>query len=140
MYTQGFKNMIKVIFLYNFVRLIPFYSYYKIFIIVPVLYNAVPCSLFYVVQLLSYIQLFVIPWTVACQASLSSTISWSLLKFMSNESMMPSNHLIVCIPLLLYPSIFPNIRVFSNESVICIRQPKYWSVSLPSVLPMNIQD
>ena len=89
--------MIKVIFLYNFVRLIPFYSYYKIFIIVPVLYNAVPCSLFYVVQLLSYIQLFVIPWTVACQASLSSTISWSLLKLMSIESMMVSNHLILCL-------------------------------------------
>ena len=89
--------MIKVIFLYNFERLIPFYSYYKIFIIFPVLYNAMPCSLFYVVQLLSYVQLFVIPWTVAFQSSLTSTISWSLLKFMSIESKMVSNHLILCL-------------------------------------------
>ena len=69
------------------------------------------------------------PWTVAHQASLSFTISLSLLKLMSIVSMMPSNHLILCCPLLLLPSIFPSIRVFSNESVLCIRWPKYWSFS-----------
>ena len=68
-------------------------------------------------------------WTGACQVSLSLAISWSLPKFMSIESMMPSNHLILCHPLLLLPSIFPSIRVFSNESVFCIRWPKYWSFS-----------
>jgi len=67
------------------------------------------------------------PWTTARQASLSITNSWSLLKIMSISSMMPSNHLILCCPLLLLPSIFPSIRVFSNESVLHIRWPKYWS-------------
>ena len=76
------------------------------------------------VQLLSHVQLFVIPWTAACQASLSITNSWSLLKLMSIESVMPSNHLILCRPLFL-PSVFPSIRVFSNESVLHIRWPKY---------------
>ena len=70
-----------------------------------------------------------IPWTAAYQASLSFTISGSLLKFMSTESVIPSNHLILCCPLLLLPSIFPSIRVFSNESVLCIRWPKYGSFS-----------
>ena len=69
------------------------------------------------------------PWTTACQASLSITNSRNLLKLMSIESLMPSNHLILCHPLLLLPSIFPNIRVFSNESALCIRWPKYWSFS-----------
>ena len=69
------------------------------------------------------------PRIVACQASLSFTISWSLLKHMSIELMIPSNHLILCHPLLFLPSIFPSIRVFSNESCICIRWPKYWSFS-----------
>ena len=69
------------------------------------------------------------PWTAAHQASLSITNFWSLLKLMSIESVMPSNHLILCHPLLLLPSIFPNIRVFSNESVLLIRWPKYWSFS-----------
>ena len=69
------------------------------------------------------------PWTAAHQAPLSNTISGSLLKFMSIESVMPSNHLILCHSLLLLPSIFPSIRVFSNESVLCIRWPKYWSFS-----------
>ena len=69
------------------------------------------------------------PWTVACQASLSITNSKSLLKLLSVESVMPSNHLILCCPLLLLPSVFPSIRVFSNESVLCIRCPKYWSFS-----------
>ena len=71
----------------------------------------------------------VTPCTAARQASLSITNSWSLLKLMSIESVMPSNHLILCHPLLLLPSIFPSIRVFSNESVLCIRWPKYWSFS-----------
>ena len=77
----------------------------------------------------SRVQLFVTPWTAAHQASLSITISQNLLKLMSIESVMPSNHLILCRPLLLPPSIFPSIRVFSNELVLCIRWPKYWSFS-----------
>ena len=81
------------------------------------------------IQLLSCVQLFVTPWTTARQASLSITNSQSLLKLMSVESVMPSNHLILCHPLLLLPSIFPNIKVFSNESVLRIRWPKYWSFS-----------
>ena len=80
------------------------------------------------VQLLSPVQLFATPWAVPCQASLSITDSRSLLKLMSVESVMPSNHLILCGP-LLPPLIFPSIRVFSNESVFCIRWPKYWSFS-----------
>ena len=79
-----------------------------------------------VVLSLSHIRLFV---TQAHQASLSFIISWTLLKLMSIESMMPSNHVIICHPLIFLPSIFPNIRVFSNESVLCIRWPKYWSIS-----------
>ena len=80
------------------------------------------------------------PWTVAHQASLSITNSQSLLKFLSIESVLPSNHLILCHPLLLLPSIFPSLRVFSKESVLCTRWQKYWSFSFRSVLPMNIQD
>ena len=76
------------------------------------------------------------PWTVAHQASLSITNSWSLLKFTSIELVMPSNHLILCCPLLLLPSIFPSIRVFSNESALHIRWPKYWSFSF-SISPSN---
>ena len=82
------------------------------------------------VMLLSRVQLFVTPWTAAHQASLSITNSQSLLKLTSIVSVMPSNHLILCHPLLLPPSIFPSIRVFSNESVLCIRWPKYWSFSI----------
>ena len=74
---------------------------------------------------LSHVQLLVTPWTAARQASLSITNSWSLLKLMSIVSVMPPNHLILCHPLLLPPSIFPSIRVFSNESVLCIKWPKY---------------
>ena len=81
----------------------------------------------FAVQSLSRVQLLTIPWTTARQTSLSFTISWSLLKFMSIESVMPSNHLILCHPLLLLPSIFPGIRVFSKELALCIRWPKYWS-------------
>ena len=83
-------------------------------------------------QLLSHVRLFVTPWTAACQASLSFRIFWSL----SIESMTPSNHLILCHPLLLLPSIFPGIRVFSTELALCIRWPKYWSVSF-SISPSN---
>ena len=81
------------------------------------------------VQSLSRVQLFETLWTAACQASLSITNSWSLLKLMSIELVMPFNRLIFCHPLLLPPSIFPSIRVFSNESVLHIRWPKYWSFS-----------
>ena len=82
-----------------------------------------------IVQSLSHVQLFATPWTAALQAFLSFTISWSLFKCISLESVILSNHLILCCPLLLLPSIFPSIRVFSNESVLCIRWPKYWSFS-----------
>ena len=88
------------------------------------------------VQLLSHVWLLATPWTVACQASLSITNSQSLLKHMSIESVMPSNHLILCHPLLLPPSIFPSIRVFSNESIVHIRWPKYWSFNF-SISPSN---
>ena len=81
------------------------------------------------VQLLSRVQISVIPWAVACQASLSITNSQGLLKLMSIMLVMPSNHLILCVPLLLLPSIFASIRVFSNELVLHIRWPKYWSFS-----------
>ena len=84
----------------------------------------------------SCVQLFVTPWTIAYQASLSIANSWSLLKLMSIESVMPSNHLILCRPLLLLPSIFPSIRVFSNESVLHIRWSKYWSFSF-NISPSN---
>ena len=80
-----------------------------------------------VVQSPSCVQLFAISWTAACQASLSLTISQSLPKFRSIESVMPSSHLILCHPLLLLPSIFPSIRVFSSELAVCIRWPKYWT-------------
>ena len=88
------------------------------------------------VQSLSCVQLFVTLWTTACQASLSITNFQSLLKLMSIEWVMPSNHLILCHPLLHPPSIFPSIRVFSNESVIGIRWPKYWRFSF-SISPSN---
>ena len=88
------------------------------------------------VQLLSCVRLFATPWTTACQASLSITNSWSLLKLMAFESVMPSNHLILCCPLLLPSSIFPSIRVFSNESVLRIRWPKCWSFSF-TISPSN---
>ena len=89
-----------------------------------------------VIQYLSHVQLFETPWTAAHQASLSITVSWSLLKFMSTESGMPSNHLILCHLLFLLPSIFPSIRVFSNESALHISCPKYWSFSF-SISPFN---
>ena len=93
------------------------------------------CIQFSLVQSLSRVQLFVTPWTAACQASLS-TNSWSLPKLMSIESVMPSSHLILCRPFLLLPSIFPSIRVFSSESALHMRWPKYWSFSF-SIHPSN---
>ena len=89
-----------------------------------------------VVQSLSHVWLFVTPWTAACQASLSITISQSLLKLMSIESVMPSNHFILCHPFLLLPSIFPSIRVFSNELALHIRWLKYWRFSF-SISPSS---
>ena len=91
--------------------------------------HSVPSVLFSSVQSLSCVRLFVTPWTAARQASLSITNSQSSLKLMSIESVMLSSYLILCCPLLLLPSIFPNIRVFSNESALCIRWPNYWSFS-----------
>ena len=88
------------------------------------------------VQLLSHVQIFVTPWTTACQASLSITNSWSLPKLMSIESVMPSNHLILCCPLLLLPPIPPSIRVLSDESALRIRWSKYWSFSF-NISPSN---
>ena len=89
-----------------------------------------------VVQLPSCVRLFALPWTATRQAFLSLTISQSLPKFTCTESVMPSGHLILCHPLLLLPSIFPSIRVFSNELVVCIRWLKYWSFSF-SISPSN---
>ena len=86
------------------------------------------------VQLLSCVQLFATPWTAALQAPLSITNFWSLLKLISIEPVRPSNRLILCHPLLLPPSIFPSIRVFSSESFLCIRWPKYWSFSF-NIIP-----
>ena len=88
------------------------------------------------VQSLSHVQLFVTPWSAELQASLSVTNSQSLLKLTSIKSMIPSNHLIICCSLLLLPSVFPSIRVFPNELVLCIRWPKYWSFSF-SISPSN---
>ena len=91
--------------------------------------NLIVFITFSLVQLFSHVRLFATPWTAAHQASLSITNSQSLLKLMSIELVMPSNHLILCRPLLLLPPISPSIRVFSNESALCIRWPKYWSFS-----------
>ena len=88
------------------------------------------------IQSLSHVQLFVIPWTLALQASLSFTISWSLFKLTSIDSVMPSNHLIPCYPFRLLPPIFPSIRIFTNESALCIMWPKYWSFSF-RISPSN---
>ena len=98
--------------------------------------NPVPVNQFSSVQSLSHVPLFATLWTAACQASLSNTNSQNLLKLMFIESVMPSNHLILCRPLLLLPPIFPSINVFSNESVLHIRWPKYWSFNF-SISPSN---
>ena len=104
----------------------------------PLCQESQPKSQFSSIQSLCCFQLFVTPWTAAPahQASLSITNPWSRLKLMSIASVMPPNHLIPCHPLLLPPSIFPTIRVFSNESALCIRWPKYWSFSF-SISPSN---
>ena len=98
--------------------------------------NVQTMAQFSLVQSFSRVQLFATPWTAARQAPLSVTNSQSLPKIMSIELVMPSNHLILCRPLLLLPSIFPSIRVFSNESTLCIRWPKYWSFSF-NISPSN---
>ena len=98
--------------------------------------NTSDCIQFSSVQSLSHVRLVVTPWTTACQASLSVTNSQSLLKLMSIKSVMPSSHLILCRPLLLPPSIFPSIKVFSKKSVLCIRWLKYWSFSF-NISPSN---
>ena len=105
-----------------------------VFCCLSLLYNF--CFLFCSVQSLSHVRLFATPWTAACQASLSITTSQSLLKLISIESVMPSNHLILCCPLLLLPSVFPSIRVFSNKSGLHIRWSKYWSFSV-TISPSN---
>ena len=94
------------------------------------------CARCFLIQLLSRVRLFATPWTAARQVPLSFPISQSLLKLMSIESVMPSNHLVLCRPLLLLPSVFPSIRVFSNQSVLHIRWPKDWSFSF-SISPSN---
>ena len=99
-----------------------------------------PCPQFSSVLSLSCVQLFATPWTAAYQASMSNTNSWSLLKLMFIELVMTSNHFILCHPLLILPSVFPSIRVFSNVSLLCIRWPTYWSFSFSVILPINIQD
>ena len=101
-----------------------------------VVFTRVKLTFLVIVQSLSRVPLFATSWTAARQASLSFTISWSLFKFMSTESEMPSNHLILCHPLLLLPSIFPSIRVFSNELALGIKWPKYWSISF-SISPSS---
>ena len=111
---------------------------YNIFFCILVYYkilNTVPYTISSV-QLLSPVRRFVTPWTAAHQASMSITNSQSLLKLMSIESVMPFNHLILCRPLLLLPSVFPSIRVFSNESTLRMRWPKYWSFSF-SISPSS---
>ena len=103
---------------------------------VTVLFNKPYVPEFSSVQLLSSVRLYATPWTAACQASLSISNSWSLPKLMSIEFVMPSNHLILCHSLLFLPSILPSIRVFSNELVLHIRQPKYWNFSF-NLSPSN---
>ena len=98
--------------------------------------NKILAPLFSSVQSLSHVWVFTTPWTVACQASLYITNSQSLPKLTCIESVMPSNHLILCHPLLLLPSVFPDIRIFSNESTLHIRWPKYWSFSF-NISPSN---
>ena len=104
-------------------------GYHRAIILLLVCCQCINHYQFSLVLLLSHVWLFAIPWTAACQASLSITNSWSLLKLMSTELVIPSNHFIFCCPLLLLSSIFPSIRVFSNESALLIRWLKFWSFS-----------
>ena len=122
-----------------------YFASYKFLSLIYLIILYHPCSLFIVMfivvlQSLGPVQLFKTTWTSASQASLSFTISQRLFKLMSIESVMTCKHLALCRSLLLLPSIIPSIRFFSSESALCIRWPKYWSVSFTSVLPMNIQD
>ena len=105
-------------------------------ILVTQIQQCIKRTVFVVIQSLSWVWLFETPWTAACQAPLSFAISWNLLRFMSVESVMLYNHLILYCPLLLLPPIFPSIRVFSSELALCIRWPKYWSFSF-SIKPSN---
>ena len=105
-------------------------------ILVTQIQQCIKRTVFVVIQSLSWVWLFETPWTAACQAPLSFAISWNLLRFMSVESVMLYNHLILYCPLLLLPPIFPSIRVFSNELALCIRWRKYWSFSF-SIKPSN---
>ena len=117
----------------------PFKEHYRGFLVISPRTNSersFPVHIISSIHSLSCVRLFLTPWTAACKASLSIINSWSLLKLMSIETMMLSSHLILCRPLLLLPSIFPSIRVFSNESVLHIRWPKYWSFSF-SISPPN---
>ena len=125
-YKKHEVNWIDELKLYN---LSPLGKILNLLLSCPSLFPSFPVQ-FSSVQSLSRVQLFATPWIAACQASLFITNSWSLLKLMSTELVMPSNHLILCRPLLLRPSIFPSMRVFSNESVLRIRWPKYWSFNL----------
>ena len=102
----------------------------------PDCYIQLPTCHLFIVQSLSHVLLFATPWNAACQASLSFTISWTLLKLMSIELVMPSNRFVLCHPVLLLPSVFPSIRVFSNESGLYFRWSKYWSISF-SISPSN---
>ena len=129
-FIQNFKTPRKT--WSNLVKIHVYYDYYLFCKQAPsgIFSNAILLVQFSSVQSLSHVWLFGTPWTAARQASLSITNSQSLLKLMSIESVMPSNHLILCCPLLLPPSIFPSIKVFSTESVLRIRWPKYWSFNI----------
>ena len=145
-FASVFPNLIlkKKIYIYKIERMVntisPLYSL-SVVNILPHLFFSLFLSLsfsqFSSVQSFSCVQLFVTPWIAACQASLAITNSQSLLKFMSIELVMPSKHLILCHPLPLLPSIFPSIRVFSNESVLHIRWPKFWNFSF-HISPSNV--
>ena len=100
-----------------------------VYVITPFIHRWVTWTRLAVVELLSCVRFFGTPWSVVCQAALSSTVSWSLLRFMSIESVMLSIDLLLCFPLLLPSSLFPSIRVFSSELALCLRWPKYWSFS-----------
>ena len=126
MYLTYFKVYFYIHLFYIFSNLTPFCSALTFGLCKSI--NMSACSVSSV-QSLSYVRLFVTPWTAACRGSLSIINSWSLLKLMSIQWVMPSNHLFLCHPLLLLPANLPSIRVFSSESVLCIRWPKYWSVS-----------
>ena len=121
-------------YIFYFYHFLNFLNFLKKSSITPLIF--IFMTYFSSVQSLSHVRLFATPWTAACQASPSITISRSSLRLTSMESVMPSNHLIVCCPLLLLPAVFPSIRVFSNESVLRMRWPKYWSFSF-SISPFS---